>query len=523
MADQKIPAIAQLMDGVKMIWDIGAGHRESVSGVDTAWLRMDRRTNLMMIVGVLMFEERMDYDRMRQVIEERFLHFERFKQRVVKIGPTHYWETDENFSLADHFQTIALPGKAGKLELENLVSDLTSTPLDTSRPLWHFHLVENYNGGSALVARIHHCYADGISLIRVLLSMTDGSPRPELKKHGKRAHHLDADQIDDEGDYMTRLYRPVASAVNKAMKTYWEVVEGAVDIARKPSKLVKYSNHGIGMASDLARVLTMPNDPRTKFKGKLTTRKRCVWADPISLSEVKHVGKALGCTINDVLVSCVAGALRGYLLEKGEHVDGLEIRATVPVNMRPEHKMDALGNYFGLVFLSLPIGIDNPFERLYEIQKRMGELKNSYEAVLALGLLAVCGMAPNVVEQTALGLLTAKATAVMTNVPGPKESIYLAGNKIRDCMFWVPQSGDIGMGISILSYNEHIQFGIVTDANLVPDPEAIIGRFKGEFDKLLFATLMEPWDEPFDPKKVERDIEWIAAQFSEDLDEVVPA
>jgi len=112
---------------------------------------------------------------------------------------------------------------------------------------------------------------------------------------------------------------------------------------------------------------------------------------------------------------------------------------------------------------------------------------------------------------------------VMTNVPGPQESIYLAGNKIRDCMFWVPQSGDIGMGISILSYNEHIQFGIVTDANLVPDPEAIIGRFKGEFDKLLFATLMEPWDEPFDPKKVERDIEWIAAQFSEDVDEVVPA
>ena len=319
---------------------------------------------------------------------------------------------------------------------------------------------------------------------------------------------------------MTRLYRPVASAVNKAMKTYWEVVEGAVDIAKKPSKLVKYSNHGLGMAGDLARVLTMPNDPKTSFKGKLTSRKRCVWADPLSLSEVKHVGKALGCTINDVLVSCVTGALRGYLIEQGQHVDGLEIRATVPVNMRPEHKMDELGNYFGLVFLSLPIGIDNPFERLYEIQKRMGELKNSYEAVLALGLLAVCGMAPNVVEQTALGLLTAKATAVMTNVPGPKEPIYLAGNKVRDCMFWVPQSGDIGMGISILSYNEHIQFGLVTDANLVPDPEAIMGRFKGEFDKLLFSTLMEPWDEPFDPKKVERDIEWISTQFSEQIAQV---
>ena len=518
MAENLVPGVMQLMDGMKMIWDMGAGNRESVSGVDTAWLRMDRRTNLMMIVGVLMFEERMDYERMRKVIEERFLHFDRFKQRVVKIGPTHYWEDAKHFALEDHFQTIALPGKAGKVELENLVSDLTSTPLDTSRPLWNFHLVENYNGGSALIARIHHCYADGISLIRVLLSMTDGTPRPTLKKRYRAAHLDDSDH--DDADYMTRLYRPVASAVNKAMKTYWEVVEGAVDIAKKPSKLVKYSNHGLGMAGDLARVLTMPNDPKTSFKGKLTSRKRCVWADPLSLSEVKHVGKALGCTINDVLVSCVTGALRGYLIEQGQHVDGLEIRATVPVNMRPEHKMDELGNYFGLVFLSLPIGIDNPFERLYEIQKRMGELKNSYEAVLALGLLAVCGMAPNVVEQTALGLLTAKATAVMTNVPGTKEPIYLAGNKVRDCMFWVPQSGDIGMGISILSYNEHIQFGLVTDANLVPDPEAIMGRFKGEFDKLLFSTLMEPWDEPFDPKKVERDIEWISTQFSEQIAQV---
>lgn len=507
------PGVMQIVDGMKMIWDIGAGNREGVSGVDTAWLRMDRRTNLMMIVGVLMFEDRMDFERLRAVLEERWLHYDRFKQRVVKIAASHYWETDSHFSIQNHLQTIALPGDAGKAELENLVSDLTSTPLDMSKPLWQFHLVENYNGGSALIARIHHCYADGISLIRVLLSMTDGSARPVLKK-GHHARHLD-DHHHDDGDYMTRLYRPVASAVNKAMKTYWDVVEGAVDIAKKPSKLMKYSHHGIGMASDLARVLTMPNDPKTKFKGRLSTRKRCVWADPLSLPEVKHVGKALGCTINDVLISCVTGALRGYLIEKGQKVDGLEIRATVPVNMRPEHKMDALGNYFGLVFLSLPIGIENPFERLYEIQKRMGELKNSYEAVLALGLLAVCGMAPNVVEQTALSLLSAKATAVLTNVPGPKEAIYMAGNKVVDSMFWVPQSGDIGMGISILSYQEHIQFGLMTDANLVPDPEAIICRFQGEFEKLLFSTLMEPWDEPFEPKKVERDIEWIATQFSE--------
>ena len=137
-----------------------------------------------------------------------------------------------------------------------------------------------------------------------------------------------------------------------------------------------------------------------------------------------------------MLVSCVAGALRGYLLDKGEQVNGTETVPRFRSSMRPERKMDSLGNYFGTVFLSLPIGIENPFERLYEIQRRMGELKNSYEAVLALGLLAVCGMAPNVVETDRPQSVDRQATAVMTNVPGPKDAIYLAGNKVCDCMFW---------------------------------------------------------------------------------------
>jgi hypothetical protein len=133
----------------------------------------------------------------------------------------------------------------------------------------------------------------------------------------------------------------------------------------------------------------------------------------------------------------------------------------------------------------------------------MEELKGSYQAALTLSILGVVGMAPKVVQQQVLDMLANKATAVMTNVPGPTTPLYLAGARLRQPLFWVPQSGDIGMGLSILSYDGKVQFGLITDRNLVPDPERIVERFAREFDKLLTLVLMEPWDRLADPVAVE--------------------
>src|SRR3954469_16149952 len=153
--------------------------RERISGVDTAWLRMDQPTNLMMIVGVMMFEGRVALDAARRAIQSRFLSFPRFGQCAAQDAAGAWWETPESFDIAAHVVPARLPGRAGKRELERFVSELASTPLDPARPLWQFHLVEDFAGGSALVARIHHCYADGIALIQVMLSMTD--VRPDAK------------------------------------------------------------------------------------------------------------------------------------------------------------------------------------------------------------------------------------------------------------------------------------------------------------------------------------------------------
>lgn len=479
--------------------------RHPISNVDVAWLRMDRPSNLMVINGLVVFKQPIDVNLLKNLINDRFLQFDRFKQRAVKVGSNWYWETDPDFDLSRHVVRVALPGAADKRELEEFVSLQTSSPLDPSKPMWNFYVVENYQGGSALVVRIHHCYADGIALIRVLLSMTDTDPLPPPKKRRKELQEY------HPGDIWGRVYRPVAQAVAGSMKTYAKIAGIGMGLAYNPARLLSYTANGMEMASEATRLALTSADPKTKFKGKLGASKRVAWAEPLPLPEVKNIGKVLGCSINDVLLATAAGALRAYLIENGEMVDGLDIRATVPVNMRAESQMDKLGNKFGLFMLSLPIGIENPLERVYEVRKRMQDLKGSYQALIAMGLLHIVGMSPDAIEQQFLNLFTSKATAVMSNVPGPKTPIFMAGAEVDELNFWVPQTGDIGMGVSILSYNNRVQFGVVTDQKLVPDPDSIIAHFAAEFEKLLLVTLMQPWDNPPDPAMAEAQLnEWVS-------------
>ncbi len=167
---------------------------------------------------------------------------------------------------------------------------------------------------------------------------------------------------------------------------------------------------------------------------------------------------------------------------------GVTIRALVPVNLRPLEKALDLGNQFGLVFLDLPIGIDSPVRRVAAVRENMNALKSSYQPVLALGLLAAMGAGPKILQDQLLAALARNATAVMTNVPGPQQPLFLAGGRIASLHVWVPQSGDIGMGVSILSYNGAVEFGLLTDRRLCPDPGAISARFLPEFARLQAAV-----------------------------------
>jgi diacylglycerol O-acyltransferase len=489
-------------DGIPL-WDMSAQlgkttmpRREKMSAVDTAWLRMDRPTNLMMILGVMVFSRRMDFDRLRNTIAARLVaRYRRFRQCAVQEVGGAFWEDDPDFDIDAHLRRRALPRGSGKVALQALAGELAVQPLNPGKPLWRFDLIEDYEGGSAMVVRIHHSIADGIALVGVVLSLTDPSPEapPQMAPQALR---------DDEGDGdepSRGLLETLAESLGTAFHAGSDLGSKALTLAQDTDRLQTYGHYGIGLLAELAKLLAMPPDSPTRLKGHTGTVKRVAWAEPLPLTEVKALGKALGCSVNDVLLSTVAGAIRAYLKQKGENVDGIEVRAMVPVNLRSAGDEGTLGNRFGLVTLSLPIWEGNPFARLFLVRERMDELKHSFQPPLTLGLLAAVGLAPKLVQQAFLDMLAAKASAVMTNVPGPKEPLYLAGNRLDQCMFWVPQSGDIGVGVSILSYNDAVQFSLISDRHFIPDPETVTPLFAAEFEKMLLALLMLEWDRPLDP------------------------
>lgn len=464
--------------------------RESISKVDTAWLRMEQPTNLMMITGIIGLDRNASYAGLVKTVKQRFLAFRRFRQKAVLTSSGAYWEFDEDFEIRGHVRKVALPGLADQGELEEYVSDLASTALDQSRPLWQFHYIENYIDGPVVVMRIHHCYADGLALVQVFLALTDSASRvhqsitdPEQwKREQARASTV-----------FQRLLEPAREGMDFALHLANRAVDEIVQLVQQPEKASAFLDEISELARELSIALTLPADPLTLFKGKLGVRKRVAWAEPIPLVEVKALSKALGCTVNDLLIAAVTGALRSYMLAEGEApAPNCEIRATVPVNLRPLEHAKELGNNFGLVFLALPIGVANPLERVYRVSERMNELKASKQATVAFGLLSVLGMGPSALQKPALDLLSEKATTVLTNVHGPAEPLFLAGGRVRDMMFWVPQSGNIGLGVSILSYDGQIFFGLIVDRKLVADPARIIQRFRPELENLMHLAMMLP-------------------------------
>jgi hypothetical protein len=253
------------------------------------------------------------------------------------------------------------------------------------------------------------------------------------------------------------------------------------------------------LLAELAKLLAMPPDSPTSLKGHTGTVKRVAWAEPMPLAEVKALGKALGCSVNDVLLSAVAGAIRAYFLQKGESVEGVEVRAMVPVNLRSARDEGTLGNRFGLVTLALPIWEGNPFARLFLVRERMNELKHSFQPPLTLGVLAAVGLAPKLVQQAFLDMLAAKASAVMTNVPGPKAAALPGRQPARPVHVLGAAVGRHRRGR--LHPQLQRRGAVQPDQRppFHPRPGEHHAAVSAEFEKMLLALLMLEWDQPLDP------------------------
>jgi WS/DGAT/MGAT family acyltransferase len=358
--------------------------------------------------------------------------------------------------------------------------------------MWQMHLVERYNGGSAWITRVHHCYADGIAMVRVLLSMTEQDPAPALgtrppPPHASAARRAAVDVLPVLS-WVEQLAQPAGDILENALAEGARLLESGVHQLFHPERVATIAAQAGGMVGEFAKVVALPDDPATPLRGSLSGRKLVAWGAPIPLHEVKTVGRALGCTINDVLMSTVAGVLRAYLRERGFDTDGLTLRASVPVNLRAADEPLALGNRFGLVFVELAPGLANPLERLFATSDAMAALKGSLQPPMALMSLGLMGMMPAMVQAPLVELFSRKASVVVSNVPGPQAPLYMCGQRVSEMYFWVPQSGSIGLGLSLLSYAGQVYFGTVCDRGLVDDPDALVARFAPEFEKLLLAA-----------------------------------
>jgi diacylglycerol O-acyltransferase / wax synthase len=444
-----------------------------LSSADAAWLHMDRPTNLMVINAVLLFHQPVDWQRLREVVQTRMVdRYPKFHQRVIEsrlpLRPPK-WEDDPDYALEHHLHHRALPAPGDAAALQEMVGDLMTVPLDRNRPLWHFYLADGFGDGAALICRAHHCIADGIALAGVMLSLTDRQPDAAVTAAAVPERRSGPAPLAD----LARLGRTVARGGAT-------VVRQGVGIASSPSHAAKLAG-AIGRdGATLVKLVLTPADAASAIKGDPGISRRVAWTEPLSLQVVKDIAHTHGATVNDVLLAAVTGALRHYLQDRGSAVP--EIQAMVPFNLRPLDKPvpRELGNKFGLVFLPLPVGTSGSYRRLTEVHRRTQELKESRDGAVTYGVLSATGLAPEPVERRVIDLFTAKGTAVMTNVPGPREPVYMAGTAVHSALVWAPASGHIGMSVSIFSYCGEVTVGLMVDAALVPDPNQIVTQLERE-------------------------------------------
>ncbi|QJQ05056.1 DUF1298 domain-containing protein [Undibacterium piscinae] len=321
-------------------------------------------------------------------------------------------------------------------------------------------VIDQVGSGYAIVFRVHHCITDGLGLIHVLNHLTDDN--------------------DSHGSAPAMAGHPHTAQVMRE------------SVCSRLAKIVS----GIKVAAHVTRLSLLWSDARTRLKAPMTGEKQLVWLPPLEMERVRSMAKRMGVTLNDVWVAAVSGALREYLQEQGEQLDGRPLRAAVTFNLREKNNAFQLGNEFGLVALELPTNVADPRQRLVQANQRMNVIKRSHQPQATMAFLSIAGCLPRPLQHFALNLFTSKGSVVLTNIEGPVRSRYLAGSKMTDLICWVPQAGRMGVGLAFISYAGQIQLALFVDKDLVEYPERLMSLTYEAFAKLELATRMGSEESP---------------------------
>lgn len=441
---------------------------ERMSAVDRAWLEMDGPHNPMVVSAVLDYGRVGDLEAMVKHIVERLLRYRRFHQCVDDSGPAPVWRDDGDLLMSYHVRIFHLDDDAPAHDVPHAVARELAHPLDRALPLWRLTFFVRADGRVTMLFRAHHALADGIALVGVLMSCTDG------------AEHKPA-PLERHADLLERTLARIDTTVAQLKAVGALVFDGV----QRRHFIAGHVHEGGEALAAIGRVLTLPDDNPPALRVPLDGERRVAWTDTLAFAPIRRRAHTLGVKINDLFLAALAGAFGDYLGEAGVDVDpDQNLRISIPVNLRAKNDGE-LGNFFGLVLLDLPIGACDWRKRVTLVGQRMHALKSSSEARAILLALAAAGHLPASWEKSLVNVLAAKAAAVVSNLPGPARKLSVAGNRLESLVFWPPQAGGIGIGVSLFSYAGRVTVGVSADTALIADPARLIALFEAQMDRML--------------------------------------
>jgi diacylglycerol O-acyltransferase / wax synthase len=459
-------------------------NQDRLTGLDSSFLHLERDSAHMHVAGCMVFEgEPPTYDELVEQIGERLHLVPRYRQRLAFVPFNQgrpVWVDDPHFNIAFHVRHTALPSPGGDAQLKRLAGRVFSQALDRSRPLWEIWLVEGVcDGRFALLSKTHHALVDGVSGVDIATVLFDTSPDP-------------MPVAPPENEWVPRPLptgaQLLADALIERATVPGEIVRGVRATLRGPRMVAVRLGRAAGGVTAMARA-GLQAAPSSPLNVRIGPHRRFTWVQG-DLREFKAIKNALGGTVNDVVLSVVAGALGRYLRMHGEATQDTILRAMVPISVRAEVERGALGNRVAAMWAPLPIGMTDPVQRLLTISRDMDGIKESGQAVGAQVLTELTGFAPPTIMAQAARLQAHQRlfNLVVTNVPGPQVPLYMLGRQL-DAMFpMVPLAENQALGVAIMSYNGQLNFGLSADYDAMPDLEALADELRASIDELAAAA-----------------------------------
>ncbi len=455
---------------------------QRLSPQDASFLHLEDAVSHMHLGSVAILEgPQPRHDALMAMVRAHLPRVPRYRQRVhfvpMALGRP-VWIDDPHFNLGYHLRRSALPAPGGDEELRNLVGRVMSQQLDRGKPLWEMWIIEGLSGGRwGIITKLHHCMVDGVSAAELMALILDSErePRPNPSEEWHPERQPSATEL-------------AFGALTERTTSPYEQMRAVRHASRSPRRLANIAAVTATGLWGMTGAGAIP--PASSLNGPIGPHRRWVWART-KLSDIKRVRRAFGGTVNDVVLTAIAGGFR-VLLAAREESTQRDVRTLVPVSVRSGDEHGEYNNRVSAVFANLPVGIEEPVARLASMRTQMDGLKQSGEAVAGDVLINLSGFAPPML--LALGLRAAarmpqrSINTVTTNVPGPQRPLYAAGRQMLECFPYVPLGGQIRVGVAIFSYDGRVTFGITGDYDAAPDIAVLACGIEQSMGELLSAA-----------------------------------